>query len=204
MIRIEDIWDEIERHGLSEYVSKYEIWLKPRELKDFLSRHKILKKRGTIGVYIIIFLYFLAFLAGFGYVYQGLTEVRGDRVIVGIIIVIIGLLALYGWITYRFTVMKYFLDSGVLTGIHNKKIWKVFGYSISYLSYKHIDAVKLEDFTSEVKRIVITTKDGKIWGSSPKYEHGNFLVNVKKADEYLTIILKGIEAVKYDSEDSEK
>jgi len=199
MIQTEEIWDEIERQGLSEYVSKHEIWLKSRELKDFLSKHKVLKKRGTLGVYLIIFLYFLAFLAGFGYVYQGLAETRGDRIVVGIIITIIGALALYGWITYRFTVMKYFLDSGVLTGINNKKIWKKFGYSLSYLSYRYIDEAKLENFTSEVKRIVITTKDGKIWGSSPKYRYGNFLVNVKKADEYLSIILKGIEAVRHDS-----
>jgi len=200
MIRPEEIWDEIEKQGLGGYVRRYEVWLKPGELKEFLSKHKIIKKSVSVGVYIIIFLYFLAFLVGFGYVYQGFTEARGDRDIVGFIIIFIGAAALYVWISNSFTAMDYLLDSGVIVGISNKKIRALYKYTFSYIPYKYIDNVSLENFRSEVKRIVITTKDGKIWGSSPKYERGNFLVNAKKTDEYLSLILKGIEAVKYDSE----
>ena len=168
MIRREEIWDEIERHCLSEYVSRYEIWLKSGELKEFLSKHKIIKKSGTVGVYIIIFLYFLAFLAGFGYVYQGLTEVRGDRVIVGFIIIFIGAAALYVWITKRFTAMEFLLNDGVLLGISHPKIRKLFGFVMTYIAYKDIEDIYLENINSDLQRIVIETKDGKYFASDPK------------------------------------
>ena len=36
MIAAKDIWKDIENAGLAEYVSKYEIWMNSRELKEFM------------------------------------------------------------------------------------------------------------------------------------------------------------------------
>ena len=36
MIAAKDIWKDIENAGMAEYVSKYEIWMNSRELKDFM------------------------------------------------------------------------------------------------------------------------------------------------------------------------
>ena len=73
MIEVKDIWEDIEKAGLAKYVSKYEIWMKTKELKDFLKGRKIILESGKKAVYFFIFLYFLVFVAGFGYI---LVDIR--------------------------------------------------------------------------------------------------------------------------------
>ncbi len=200
MIKTSEIWDEIEKHGLSDYVSRYEIWIKPKELREFLSNHKVIKKSGTIGVYIIIFLYFLAFLAGFGYIYQGMIEERGDREVVGIIIVIIGFLALYFWITRRYTGMEFILDDGLLTGIPYTKIRKIFDVSLTYIPYQYVNSINLENMSSDLAKIKITTKDGKCWASFPQDKDGGLVIAKRKSEDYLSMIIDTMERAKNEAD----
>ena len=192
MIRVKDIWGDIEKEGLVEYVSKYEIWFKKKEIKEFLKNKRILLKDTGMLVYFIIILYFLAIVAGFIYLYQGITEGIGHRALFGVAVILLGSIALYIWSSNRYSVVIFILKDGIVAGIKEKRIKKLFKYEFSFLPYSAISDIRVKKASSELRVLEIQTIDGKLWRNNKRHYSG-IMLNRKEVPKYLEIIYGQLE-----------
>ncbi len=176
MIRTEEIWDEIERHGLSEYVSRYEIWYNKDELKELSERYRLLSKRRYILPTIAYFLFILPVPTGIAIAYLGILWNQGGRVIWGSMIFLIGLIYLIAQYKVVKNMENHLFKEGIGSAMSRwdfklrKTLMKRLGkrYWFAYLPFSAIEYMETKDLTSETSALLIHTKDGKVW-PHPKY-----------------------------------
>ena len=160
MIKVKDVWKNIEKESLAEYISEYEIWLKEKDFKKMLNKNSLIVYF-TEDKYIFLFL-FLLFVIFIGSI---LSIIFQKRYIWGSIVLIIDILFIQEMLFKRYTGHTYIFKNGILNGILFKKITKRFGVRYTFLEYQNIEEIRVTDDEKYPRLIsvLIKTKDGKYW-----------------------------------------
>jgi len=188
MIRTEEIWSEIKRNGLSGYVSRYEIWLKPRELKDFTKKKKILVSLSAdVYVYIFLFLLVCVFLAAMIFIFIQ------KKIFYGTIIALIDVLFIEEILFKRYTAHFHLFENGIIQGIYNKKIARTYHVRYTYLPFSAISKimVRKDSCNPKLVNVYIITRDNKNWPWYKNYEG----ISLPLDKEETTHILNYLETV---------